>query len=137
MVEAASSYPLLDVFWTMVVFFAWMIWIWLLVMTFADLFGRQDISGWGKAGWTAVVLVLPYFGVFAYLISQSHGMAERKSAQVREQQASFDSYVKSVASTPSGGAAAAQEIGQAKELLDSGAITPAEYEALKQKALST
>jgi hypothetical protein len=134
MVEAASDYPLLNVFWTMVIFFAWMIWIWLLITIFADLFSRRDIGGWGKAGWTLFVLVLPFVGVLIYLISQSNAMADRRMAQVKAQQESFDSYVKSVAA--SSGGAAATEIGRAKELLDSGAITQDEYDALKAKALA-
>jgi hypothetical protein len=65
----ASDYPFLDVFWTMLVFFGWVIWFWLLITVFADLFRRHDISGWGKAGWTAFVIVLPFLGVFIYLIA--------------------------------------------------------------------
>lgn len=135
MVEAASDYPLMNVFWTMVIFFAWMIWIWLLITIFADLFSRRDVGGWGKAGWTLFVLVLPFVGVLIYLISQSSAMADRRMAQVKAQQESFDSYVKSVAATSD--AAPASEIGRAKELLDSGAITQDEYDALKAKALSS
>ncbi len=134
MVEAASSYPLLNVFWTMVIFFAWMIWIWLLITIFADLFSRRDIGGWGKAGWTLFVLVLPFVGVLIYLIAQSGAMADRRMAQVKAQQESFDSYVKSVAATS--GAAPATEIGRARELLDTGAITQDEFEAIKAKALA-
>ncbi len=134
-VEAASGYPLLDAFWTMFIFFAWIIWIWMLFMIFADLFSRKDIGGWGKAGWTVLVLVLPFIGVLAYLISQSSAMADRRMAQVQAQQESFDSYVKSVAGSPDGHGAA--EISRAKELLDSGAITAEEYETLKQKALAS
>ncbi len=135
MVEAASSYPLLNVFWTMILFFAFMIWIWLLITIFADLFSRKDIGGWSKAGWTIFVLVLPLIGVLAYLISQSSAMAERRMAQVEASQQSFDSYVKSVAASTDGHGAS--EISKAKELLDSGAITREEFEALKQKALSS
>lgn len=134
MVEAASDYPLMNVFWTMVMFFAWMIWIWLLITIFADLFSRRDVGGWAKAGWTVVVLVLPFIGVLAYLISQSSAMADRRMAQVKASQESFDSYVKSVAaSSPAPGA----EIERAKGLLDSGAITEAEYDEIKAKALAT
>lgn len=134
MVEAASSYPLLDVFWTMFIFFAWMIWIFMLITIFMDLFGRHDVSGWGKAGWTVFMLVLPFIGVLSYLITQSSSMAERKMAQAQKQQEQFDSYVKSVAGSSEGNPAA--EIGRAKELLDGGAITADEFEALKQKALA-
>lgn len=133
MYQAASDYPLMDVFWTMIVFFFWVIWIWLLFTIFADLFSRRDIGGWAKAGWTVLVLVLPFVGVLAYLISQSSAMAERRMAQVQASQASFDSYVRSVATTTP----AASEISQAKQLLDSGAITSEEYEALKRKVLTS
>jgi len=133
MVEAAGSgYPLLDVFWTMFIFFAWVVWIWLLITIFMDLFSRDDISGWGKAGWTVFVLVLPFIGVFAYLITESKAMAERKLAQAKASQDSFDAYVKSVATTTGG----TEEISRAKDLLDSGAITTAEYEQIKAKALA-
>jgi hypothetical protein len=131
-VAASSSYPLLDVFWTMFIFFAWMIWLWLLITVFMDLFSRHDVGGWGKAGWTAFMLVTPFIGVFVYLITESKAMAERKMAQAKASQESFDAYVKSVASSTSG----TTEIGRAKELLDSGAITPAEYEQIKAKALA-
>jgi uncharacterized protein (DUF58 family) len=129
-VLAATDYPLLDVFWTMLVFFAWVIWFWLLITVFADLFRRRDISGWAKAGWLVFVLVLPYLGVFIYLITQSRHMAERNVKAVEDAQAQFDEHVKSVA----GGAAT--EIEKAKQLLDTGAITQPEYEAIKQKALA-
>lgn len=134
MVEAASSYPLLNAFWTMLIFFAWVIWIWMLFMIFADLFSRSDIGGWGKAGWTVFVLVLPFIGVLGYLISQSGAMAERRSAEAKASKEDFDAYVKSVAASSDGHGAS--EITRAKQLLDSGAITPEEYEALKRKALA-
>ncbi len=135
MIEAATDYPLLDVFWTMVIFFSWVIWIWLLFVIFTDLFRRKDIGGWGKAGWTVLVLVLPFIGVLAYLISQSSAMAERRMADYNASKTEFDSYVRSVASSSDGGSTA--EISRAKELLDSGAITADEFEALKRKALAT
>jgi hypothetical protein len=130
----AASYPFLDVLWTMIVIFAWVIWFWLLITVFSDLFRRSDISGWGKAGWIILVVVLPYFGVFIYLIAQHQGMTERSMAQAQRQQSQFDDYVKSVATTGGGGAAA--EIEKAKQLLDSGAITQAEFDSLKAKALA-
>jgi hypothetical protein len=129
----AADYPFLDVLWTMIVIFAWVIWFWLLIVIFGDLFRRRDISGWGKAGWIIFVIVLPYLGVLVYLISQHDGMAERSAQQARASQAQFDDYVKSVSA--SGGSAA--EIEKAKQLLDSGAITQAEFDALKSKALAT
>ena len=92
-VLAASSYPLLNAFWTMLIFFAWVIWIWLLITIFSDLFRRHDVSGWGKAGWTAFMLVLPFVGVLVYMISQGQAMSERRLADAQAQQQGFDSYV--------------------------------------------
>src|SRR4051794_41701459 len=77
---ADNGYPLLDVMWTMFAFFMWMIWIWLLISIFSDLFRRPDLSGWGKAGWTALVLFLPFIGVFIYLISQGGQLRDRRAA---------------------------------------------------------
>ena len=128
----AADYPFLDVFWTMMVFFAWVIWFWLLITVFGDLFRRHDISGWGKAGWMVLVIVLPYFGVFAYLIAQGKHMAERKSADVQASRAAFDDYVRDVASN--GGPT--EQIATAKQLLDNGTIDAAEFDQLKRKALA-
>jgi Phospholipase_D-nuclease N-terminal len=128
----SSSYPLLNVIWTMIVFFAWVIWIWLLITIFADLFRRSDVSGWGKAGWVVVLLVLPFIGVLVYLIAQSRGMAERRNLDARAAKSQFDSYVRSVSAEGK----PADQIAKGKELLDSGAITPQEFEVLKQKALT-
>lgn len=132
-VLADSSYPLMNAFWTMIVFFAWVIWIMLLFRVFADLFTRSDISGWGKAGWTAFVLVLPFIGVLVYLVAQGGAMARRQAEQQQASRAEFDSYVRSVAASST---QATDEIGRAKKLLDSGAITSDEYEKIKQKALA-
>ncbi len=128
----ASSYPFLDVFWTMMVFFLWVLWLWILFTVFADIFRRHDLSGWGKAGWIIFTIVLPYLGVFIYLITQSKGMTQRNLNQAKARRAQFDDYVRSTAE--SGGAAA--EIDRAKALLDSGAINQAEFEAIKRKALA-
>ena len=133
MVLAASDYPLLDVFWTMFIFVGWFIWVWMLIGIFSDLFRRHDVSGWAKAGWTVFVLVLPLVGVLIYLISQGRHMGERRMAEVKASQESFDAYVRSVASSPDGHAA---EIAKAKELLDSGAISAEEFAQLKAKALA-
>ena len=131
-VVLAYDYPFWDLMGTMFVFFFWVIWIWILVDVFADLFRRHDIGGGAKVLWMIFVIILPYLGVFIYLISQSRGMAERKLAREREAQQQFAGYVQNVAT--SGGSAA--EIEKAKALLDSGAITEAEFNTLKQKALS-
>jgi Short C-terminal domain/Phospholipase_D-nuclease N-terminal len=108
------------------------IWIWLLITILIDVFRRHDISGWAKAGWTLFVIFLPLLGVLIYLITQSRGMAERGLREQQGSQAQFEDYVTSVAG--SGGGAVA-EIEKAKQLLDSGAITQAEFEAIKAKAL--
>jgi predicted PurR-regulated permease PerM len=131
-VLVAASYPFLDVLWTMFIFFAWVIWFMLLFRIFADLFRRHDISGWSKTLWCIFVIVLPFIGVFVYLIANSGSMAQRDIDTVQAQQQQFDSYVKSVAAE--GGPAA--EIDKAKKLLDSGTITQPEFDALKAKALA-
>jgi hypothetical protein len=127
----AADYPFQGIFWTMLVFFFWIIWIWLLIMVFADIFRRRDVSGWAKAAWVIFVIVLPYLGVFVYLITQGHHMAERNVKDAEAAQAQFDERIKSVA----GSGGAASEIEKAKGLLDSGAITQAEFDAITQKAL--
>jgi hypothetical protein len=129
----AADYPFLDVLWTMLVIFAWVIWFWLLITVFADLFRRHDTSGFAKVLWIIFVIILPFLGVFIYLIANHEGMADRNIKQMKAQQAQFDEHVRSVAS--SGGAA--DEIAKAKGLLDSGAITQAEYDSIKQKALAS
>lgn len=129
----AADYPFLDVMLSMFVFFLWILWFWLLFTVFADIFRRHDLSGLGKTGWVLFCILLPFLGVFIYLISQGQHMAERNVSQVRAQQARMDDYVRETAG--SGGAAA--EIERAKNLLDSGAITPEEFNAIKQKALTT
>jgi hypothetical protein len=126
----AAEYPFLDVLWTMILFFAWVAWIWIVITVFSDLFRRHDIGGWGKAAWVVFVIVLPFLGVLIYLIAQDDGMRERSRAQAQSQKAAFDSYVREAA----GGSAA--EIAKAKELLDSGAINQAEFDSIKAKALS-
>ncbi len=127
-----ADYPFLDVMWSMLVFFLWVLWFWLLFTVFGDVFRRHDLSGWGKAGWLIFTIILPFLGVFVYLISQNEGMTRRNLDRARAQQARFDDYVRESA----GGGGAAAEIDKAKQLLDSGAITQAEFDAIKQKALA-
>ena len=128
----AADYPCLDILWTMIIFFVWITWIWMVIGIFGDIFSRRDISGWAKAAWSVFVIVLPFLGVLIYLISNGDEMAERKMGQAQAQRAEFDDYVKTVAS--SGGPAA--EIDKAKQLLDSGAIDQTEFDAIKAKALA-
>ena len=131
----AADYPFLDVFWTMIIFFCWVIWIWMMIVILTDIFRRHDIGGWHKAAWIVFLIVLPFLGVLVYLIAQSKGMAERRQKEVEDAQSQFDSYVQQVASEKGAGGSAA-EIEKAKALLDSGTITQAEFDALKAKALA-
>jgi Phospholipase_D-nuclease N-terminal/Short C-terminal domain len=126
-----ADYPFLDILWTMLIIFAWVIWFWLLITVFSDLFRRHDTSGFAKVLWIIFVIVLPFLGVFIYLIANHEGMTERSMKQAQAQQAQMDDYVRSVA-----GGGAAAEIEKAKGLLDSGAITQAEFDSIKAKALA-
>ena len=128
-----GAYTFGQVMWTMFVFFCWIIWFWLLITVFADLFSRHDTSGWAKVGWCVFVIILPFLGIFVYLISQGKSMGERAQQRAQAQQTQMDDYVRSVASSSS----PTEEIAKGKELLDRGAITQAEYDQLKAKALGT
>ena len=121
-----------QVMWTLLVFFAWVLFFWLLFYVFGDLFRRHDISGWGKAAWSIFVIFLPFLGCFVYLITQGHHIEERNRQQAQEAKSEMDDYVRSVA----GSGGSAEQIAQAKQLLDSGAINQDEYEKLKAKALA-
>jgi hypothetical protein len=128
----AADYPFLDVLWTMLVFFLWIAWFWILITVFADIFRRRDISGVMKTVWIIFTILLPFLGVFIYLITQNDGMTQRTLDQARAKQAQMDEYVREAAGT--GGAAS--EIARAKDLLDTGAITQTEFDAIKAKALA-
>ena len=127
-----ADYTFLDSFWTLIMFFLWILWFWLLFTVFADIFRRHDLSGWGKTGWLVFTIVLPFLGVFVYLITQNDGMTQRNVERAQAQRAQFDTYVRDAA----GSGGAASEIDKAKHLLDSGAITQAEFDSIKQKALA-
>jgi hypothetical protein len=126
----AADYPFLNILWTMIIFFAWVIWIWIAITVLVDVFRRHDIGGVSKAGWVILVIVVPFLGVLIYLLANHEGMAQRNVKQAEAQKAQFDDYVRQTA----GGSAA--EIAKAKELLDSGAISQAEFDQIKQKALA-
>jgi predicted PurR-regulated permease PerM len=128
-----ADYSFIDFFWSMLVFFLWVAWFMLLFRVIADIFRRHDIGGFAKVLWIVFVIVLPFLGVFVYLIAESRNMAERDESRTRAARHEFDEYVQSVAS---GGGGAAGEIEKAKQLLDSGALTQAEFEAIKAKALA-
>jgi hypothetical protein len=127
----AADYPFMGVLWSMIIFFFWVIWIWIVITVLIDIFRRHDIGGWGKAGWVIFVVILPWLGVLVYLIAQHDGMRERSMQQAQSDKQAFDSYVRETA-----GGGTAGEIAKAKDLLDSGAITQQEFEALKSKALA-
>jgi Phospholipase_D-nuclease N-terminal/Short C-terminal domain len=130
MLIAEADFPFLEFLWAMIIFFAWVIWIWIAITVLIDVFRRHDIGGWGKAAWTVFIIVLPFLGVLVYLIAQHEGMRERSAKQAQAQQQAFDQYVRDAA----GGSAA--EIAKAKELLDAGTITQEEFDAIKAKAVS-
>ena len=123
----AADYPFLDVMWTMFAFFVWVLWFWLLFTVWSDVFRRRDLSGWGKAGWLIFTIVLPFLGVFVYLISQNEGMTDRGLARADAQHARETANPRS----------AAEEIARGKELLDRGVITQAEFDVMKTNVLAS
>jgi hypothetical protein len=129
----AADYPFLDVLWTLLVFFLWVSWFWLVIIVVSDIFRRHDIGGGKKTLWLLFILFVPFLGVFVYLIANSDDMARRRAEDARVVQTQTDEYIRSVAGE--GGAAA--EIEKAKGLLDSGAISQSEYDAIKAKALAS
>jgi Phospholipase_D-nuclease N-terminal/Short C-terminal domain len=130
----ASDYPFLDILGSMLFFFGFVLWFWLLIRVFGDVFRRHDIGGFGKFAWSLFVIVIPLLGVLVYLIAEGRKMAERDVDQAKAQKAAMDEYVRSVAGE--GGGGPGSEIAHAKQLLDSGAINQEEFERLKQKALA-
>ena len=121
--------PLLDLFWTTLIIFGWVLWFTLLFRVYADLFSRHDIGGWAKSGWVVFTLFLPFLGVFVYLISQGRSMAERAARAVEQNRAASDAYIRSVATD-----AENQQMAKAQDLLQSGAVTPDEFERMVSSA---
>jgi len=132
MILASNNYPFLEVFWTILIFFAFIVWLWILFTVFTDIFRRHDTSGFVKVLWIIFIIIIPYFGSFIYLIVEHKGMTERAIKAQESAQSQVDEYVKSVA----GSSDPADQIAKAKQLLDSGAITQAEFDQIKQKALA-
>jgi hypothetical protein len=128
----AADYPFLDILWTMLIFFLWIMWFWLLIVIIGDVFRRRDIGGGKKTIWLIFILFVPFIGVLAYVLTNSDGMAERNLERARQDRARMDDYVRETA----GSGGAATEIDRAKQLLDSGAITQEEFQAIKAKALA-
>jgi Short C-terminal domain/Phospholipase_D-nuclease N-terminal len=131
-IVADADYPLLNVFWTILIVFAWVAWFWVLIIIISDLFSRHDIGGWGKALWMIFVIVLPFLGVFIYVLAEGKGMSERRMKEVQTSQKEFDSYVRQVAASEG----PADQIAKAKDLLDKGVIDQSEFDRLKQQALA-
>ena len=130
MITAAQDYPLLDIFWTTFVIFSWVLWIWLLIRVYGDIFGRRDIGGGAKTGWVLLTLFVPLVGCLIYLISQGRSMQERAEHEAEEQRASFEEYVKSVAAE----APAGDQTAKARSLLADGVITQQEFERMTATA---
>jgi hypothetical protein len=128
----AEDYPLLGAFWTMLIFFSFVIWIWLMFTVFADVFRRHDSSGFKKVLWIAFVVLVPYLGVFVYLLANHEGMSERSAHEAEQQKTQMDDYVRSVAATSS----PSDQIATAKNLFDQGTISQAEFDQIKAKALA-
>jgi ABC-type multidrug transport system fused ATPase/permease subunit len=130
----ASSYPVLDAFLTILYFFMFFIWIWLLIVVFGDIFRSHDLGGMAKALWVILIIVIPYFGVFIYLIARGGKMHERAAQAAAQQQKAFDSYVRQAAGTP--GEDTASQLSKLAELKNQGILTDAEFEAQKAKILA-
>ena len=128
-----ADFSFIDAFWSMFVFFIWIMWFWLLFTVWFDIFRRDDISGWSKALWLVFTIVLPFLGVFIYLITQNDEMTKRHLERSRRERQQFDDYVRQTAGS---GGSATEEIARGKELLDRGVITQAEFDVLKSNALS-
>ena len=130
----AYDYPLLGMFWTLLWFFLFVVWIMLLFRVFGDIFRSQDMGGWGKALWSIFIIILPFLGVFIYVIARGHGMFERDMKQAEVQRAAFDDYVRQTAGSSS--VSTADELAKLAALKDQGVITEAEYATLKAKAMA-
>ena len=129
----AADYPFLNILWSMILFFTWVVWIWMMIVILTDVFRRRDIGGWSKAAWVVFLIVLPFVGALVYLIAHHDDMAERRAKDVEAQQGAIDARIREVA----GNDGPASQIASAKSLLDSGAIDQAEFDQLKSKALAT
>ena len=133
MLFATYNYPILSIFWTMLEFFLFFLWIWLLIVIFSDIFRSHDMGGLAKALWVLFVIIIPYLGVLIYLIAHGGSMHERAEQQAARQQKAFDEYVKQAAGS---GGNSADELAKLADLKSKGVLTDAEFEAQKAKILS-
>ena len=129
---SSYSYPLLGAFWTIFEIFLWVIWIWILIYVFIDIFRSRDLSGWGKALWFIFVLFIPLIGVLVYLIVRGGSMHERAVKEAQQQDQEARQYIQEAAGTPS----TADQLAKLADLRDRGVITPAEFESQKAKILA-
>jgi Phospholipase_D-nuclease N-terminal/Short C-terminal domain len=130
---ASYDYPLLDILWTMLWFFLFFLWIWLLIVIFGDIFRSHDMGGGAKALWVIFIIILPFFGILIYLIARGGKMHERAATQAAQEKKAFDSYVRETA----GSGSSADELAKLADLKTKGVITDAEFEAQKTKLLAT
>ena len=128
---ASSSYPLLNIFWTMFEFFLWVVWIWLLIWVFIDIFRSRDLSGWAKALWVLFVVILPFLGVLVYLIARGGKMHERAEQQAAQQDQALRAYVQE-----SAGTSTADQLAKLADLRDRGVISAEEFDREKAKVLA-
>jgi len=135
MLAATYQYPILDFFLTMLYFFLFIIWIWLLITVFIDIFRSHDMGGWAKALWVIFIIILPFLGVFVYLIARGGKMHERAARDAAQQQKAFDEYVRQAAGTS--GNSTAEQLSKLADLKSQGVITDAEFEAQKSKILAS
>ena len=133
---SSSSYPMLNFFWIMLEFFLWVIWIWILIMVFIDIFRSHDLSGWGKALWFLFVLIIPLVGVLVYLIVRGGSMHERAVARAEQQDAELRSYVQQAAASGNSHGTTADQLTKLADLRDRGVISPEEFEREKAKLLA-
>jgi Short C-terminal domain/Phospholipase_D-nuclease N-terminal len=129
------NYPLLGVFWTMLEFFLFIIWIWLLIVVFADIFRSHDLGGFAKALWVIFIIILPFLGVFIYLIARGGKMQEHAVKQAQDQDAAMRSYIQDVNASSGGGTA--DQLAKLNDLKNQGVLTDAEFEAQKAKLLAS
>ncbi|MER7467413.1 SHOCT domain-containing protein [Streptomyces sp. NPDC097981] len=131
-----DDYPALSVFWSMLWFFLWIMWLFLLFKIVTDIFRDHEMSGWGKAGWLIFVILLPFLGVLVYVIARGKSMTQRDVKQARENEAAFQDYIRTTAGTAPAGGSSVDELHRLAELKDRGALTEAEFQQAKAKLLA-
>jgi hypothetical protein len=129
----AYTYPLLSLFWTMLIFFGFVVWIWLLIVVFGDIFRSHDMGGFAKALWVLLVIFLPLIGVLIYLIARGGKMQERAARDAQQQQQAFDTHVQEVAGS---GTDSADQLAKLAQLREQGVISEQEFQTQKAKALA-